>query len=76
MPKALLVSPGHQASPGRTADGGRDVAIGEANSVFGQTVNMGRTNIIRSLISKVCPPKIIRQKDDNVWLILCRKRNR
>ena len=49
--------------------------IGKTDAILGQLIDIRSADIIRSLIPKVCPTKIIGKKDDDVGFVASLKSN-
>lgn len=64
--EALLVLAGQQAGPGRRANGGADVGVGEDHTVPGQTVEIGRLEIFATHKSKISVAGVVDQKNNNI----------
>ena len=47
------------------------MSIGETDAILGQLIDMGRTNVFGSLITKVRPSEIIGKKDNDIGFVLC-----
>ena len=67
MAKPLLIPPGEESRPGRTAIGTRDITAGAANALLRQGIDVRRSNFLAAVDAEVGIAKIVHQDDENIW---------
>ena len=66
VPEAILVAPGKEAGPGRTADGCRDVAVGQSHALPGQAVDVRGGDHFGPVGPDVAVPEVIGNDDHDI----------
>ena len=66
--KTLLIATGEQPGPRGTADHAGDVAVGKANAVLGEAIDVRRRHILAALEAEVAVAEVVGHDDDDVWL--------
>lgn len=59
---------GHQDAAGRGTDGGPGVVVGEADSLLGQLINVGRFDFLLSVGTQFAISEVIGEDEDDVGL--------
>src|SRR6185437_14628432 len=56
----------HEARAGRCADGGTGIALGEAHSVGGHAVDIGRMDLLLALVAYIAIAEIVGEDKDDI----------
>jgi hypothetical protein len=69
----LRVAACHHPGASRAAVGSTDVGVGESHPLAGEGINVGGTQVSRSMHAKVCVAHVVRDDDDDVrWTLRLR----